>query len=396
MAKKKILYIHHGIGLGGAPLSLLYLIENLDKSKYYPVVLFLHDSEVVDLYKSKGIDVVGPINVGDFSHTKVWWYKWYHPHHLFMAIWDTFKTIRSVADNWLKEIKPDIVHLNTSTLIGWGKVAHKKGIPVVWHIREPLAPGYFGLRRRIVQKFVEKYATIIMPICKNDAKPWKGNPKVYVVYNAVDPKLFDANLEPFKIVGSEKNPKVLFLGGLSKEKGTLVLFKVFKKVLKILPNAKLLVAGYFDNKEKSRWTLDYYLPTERFKRKVNKVLNKIKGSVLFLGPIRNVPQVMAASDVVVFPATVGHFARPIIEAGFMKKTVMASKLSPLEELIDNNKTGFLVDFKNLNLWEKKLSLLLMNDSLRRQMGEVGFVFSKKKFDISDQIKKIQKAYEKLE
>ena len=63
MNKKKILYIHHGKGLGGAPLSLLYLIQALDKTKYHPVVLFLYDSEVVDLFKSKGIEVVDPINV---------------------------------------------------------------------------------------------------------------------------------------------------------------------------------------------------------------------------------------------------------------------------------------------------------------------------------------------
>ena len=49
MPKKKILYIHHGKGIGGAPLSLLYLIESLDKQKYHPIVLFLHYSEVVDL-----------------------------------------------------------------------------------------------------------------------------------------------------------------------------------------------------------------------------------------------------------------------------------------------------------------------------------------------------------
>ena len=77
---KKILYIHHGKGLGGAPLSLLYLIQGLDKTKFNPVVLFLQDSEVIDLYRSKGIKAIGPLNIFDFSHTKILWYKWYHIH----------------------------------------------------------------------------------------------------------------------------------------------------------------------------------------------------------------------------------------------------------------------------------------------------------------------------
>jgi glycosyltransferase involved in cell wall biosynthesis len=395
MDKKKILYIHHGIGIGGAPLSLLYLIQNLDKTKYHPIVLFLHNSEVVDLYKSKGIEVVGPIEVGDFSHTKVWWYKWYHPHHLLKAICNTFQTIKKIAPYWFEKIKPDIVHLNTSTLIAWGKVAYKKGIHVVWHIREPLACGYLGLRRRVVQKFVEKYSTIIMPICKNDSKPWKSNPKLKVVYNAVDTKLFNFNVEPFQIKDCENNPKILFLGGLSKEKGTLVIFEVFKKLLNKMPSAKLIVAGYFDNNEKIKIKLDYYFPTEKYKRKVNKTLRDIEKSVIFLGPIKNVPQVMAASDVIVFPATVGHFARPIIEAGFMKRAVVASNLPPLDELVIDGKTGFLIDPKNFDLWADKLFLLLNNEKLKDQMGCEALDFCKKRFDVLDQIKKIQNVYEEL-
>jgi hypothetical protein len=36
--KKRILFIHHGSGLGGAPISMLYLIQNLDLALYEPVV----------------------------------------------------------------------------------------------------------------------------------------------------------------------------------------------------------------------------------------------------------------------------------------------------------------------------------------------------------------------
>jgi hypothetical protein len=47
MKKIKVLFIHHGAGIGGATISLLNLITNLNKSKYEPIVLFIHNSEAV-------------------------------------------------------------------------------------------------------------------------------------------------------------------------------------------------------------------------------------------------------------------------------------------------------------------------------------------------------------
>ncbi|MFH1643565.1 MAG: glycosyltransferase family 4 protein [bacterium] len=441
-SKKKILYIHHGKGIGGAPLSLLYLIENLDKQKYHPIVLFLHDSEVVELYKSKGIEVVGPINEYDFPHTKIWWLRWYHFPFFLKILFSTFKTYFFIAPFWLKKIKPDLIHLNTSSLIAWGKAANKLKIPVIWHVREPLADGYFGIRKKIVQKCVAKYATKILPICKNDAKPWENNLKTDVVYNAVDLTIFcpsfdyaqderadrvDLNLfcpstvrltlRPLNKLGDNAErrsyPTILFLGGLSKEKGTLLIFKVFEKLLEKLPNAKLIVAGYFKDSahpeersvsKEGRAGWDIFLnfdkikkkfPAQKFEKEVADVLQKIKNNVEFLGPIKNVPQIISESDVLVFPATVGHFARPIIEASCMAKPVVASNLPPLNELVINGKTGFLIDTSDIDLWVEKLYKLLTDEQLNRKMGFAGFEFATKNFDVKLQIQKIEKIYSEV-
>jgi glycosyltransferase involved in cell wall biosynthesis len=244
---KKILFIHHGKGLGGAPLSLLYLIQALDTTRYKPVVLFLYDSEIIDVYKAHGIEVYGPTNTMDFSHTVIWWFRWYHLPYLIRSIGSTIKTLLRTANFWLDQINPDIVHLNTSSLIAWGIIARRKGIPVVWHIREPLAKGYLGIRKQLVRTIVGRYATAIVQICHNDAKPWQNKPKTNVIFNAVDPGRFDAtrggndfcqqyNLNP-------NHPIILFVGGLSQEKGTLPILNIAKQVIKYLPQTQLVIAG---------------------------------------------------------------------------------------------------------------------------------------------------------
>ncbi len=396
MNKKKILYIHHGKGLGGAPLSLLLLINALDKEKYHPVVLFLHYSQVVELYKQNNIEIVGIVNRYDFSHTKVWWFRWYHLPYFLRSAWDTFKTERSDASYWLDKINPDLVHLNTSSLIAWGKVASKKNIPVIWHIREPLADGYFGFRKWIIKKCVAKYSSKILPICKHDALPWKDNPKTCVIYNAVDPKKFDFNIAIRDVAyHNNSSPKILFLGGLSQEKGTLVIFKAFEKVLHQIPEAKLLVASYFDLDLSKTSYFKRLFPAYKFKVEVANILEKIKKSVDLLGTIQNIPQAMAASDLIVFPATVGHFARPIIEAGFMKKPVIASDLAPLDELVINNQTGYLIDPNDIDAWSDKLLLLLTDKDLNKKMGDAGYSFCIQHFTVNAQKKFIENIYEQF-
>jgi glycosyltransferase involved in cell wall biosynthesis len=397
---KKILYVHHGKGLGGASLSLLYLIEGINKKKYHPIVLFLYNSEIIDLYKSKKIEIVGPVNLSDFPHTKIWWLRWYHFFSFIRAIKDTIKTMFWKADYWLEKIQPDLVHLNTSSLIAWGRGAAKRKIPVVWHIREPLSPGYLGLRKKIVVNFIRKYSSVILPICKHDSIPWEEEEKKVVVYNSVCKKQFDSSICGKRFL-QEQNissavSTILFLGGLSQEKGTIVILSIFEHLLKLMPNIQLLIAGYFNVEERKRTPLlKQFFPAAAYKREVFKILKRVRSHVHLLGAITRVPEAMAASDVIVFPATVGHFARPVIEAGFMKKPVVASQLPPLDELVKHEKTGFLVDSSDIYEWAKALKLLLKDESLRKLMGKNALKFCEHRFCLGEQIKKIENIYKKL-
>ncbi len=411
IARKKILYIHHGKGLGGAPLSLLYLIKSLDKTKYHPIVLFLHNSDALDLYTKEGIEIYGPVNRYDFSHTKIWWFRWYHFPYLLRSLYDTIITYLWTAETWLTKLAPDIVHLNTSSLIAWGAVAHDNGIPVVWHIREPLAPGYFGLRRWLITKCVEKFATKIIPICKNDAIPWENNAKITVLYNPVDPIIFNHTIPPTTVylqggaggpaghshLGDGWNgpqiPTILFLGGVSEEKGTLVILEAFEKLLHKLPTTHLIIAGYWDLETPSK--LKTYFPAHHYKQKVKAALSKVEHAVTILGPIKDVPQAMAASNVIVFPATVGHFARPIIEAGFMKKPVIASNMPPLDELVIDGKTGYLIAPTNINQWAEHLYMLLIDKKLQQILGEQAHAFCFQHFALNVYQDKIEPIYNSL-
>ncbi len=391
--KKTILFIHHGKGLGGAPLSLLYLIQGLDTTKYQPIVVFLYPSEIIDLYKQNNIQTIGPLSVMDFPHTKIWWLRWYHVFTLVKAIKDLFETIFIVAPSLFDSIKPDLVHLNTSSLIGWAIAAHKKKIPVAWHIREPLAHGYFGIRKAFIQYCVQQYATAIIPISSNDARPWAANKKTTVLHNTVNPARFAPNLiaaQAFDV--APRLPLILFLGGLSKEKGTHIILEAFMRLKNSIPSAQLVIAGATDLSLPPSISIKNIFPATRFKKRVAQQVAALGQSVTLLGPITTVAEVMAASTVIVFPATVGHFARPIIEAGFMKRPVIASALPPLDELVIDGKTGFLVPPNDIDAWVEKLIALIKNQALNQAMGLEAHRFCTTSFGFEQYNKTIDSLY----
>ena len=389
--KKRILYIHHGQGLGGAPLSLLLLIKTLDRTRYHPMVLFLKNSEVITLYKEQGIEVYGPVNKSDFPHTVIWSFKWYHLPYMARAIKDTIITAFQTADAWFNRLQPDLVHLNTSSLIAWGYVAHKKKIPVVWHIREPIAQGYFGLRRKFITSCVSRHATKIIPISKHDALPWITNPKTKIIPNPVDPVVFDYSLFINK---NHLQPTILFVGGLSREKGTLFILEVFQQVLTRIPNAHLVIAGYFELKKEISFH-EQLFPRHHFVCAVQALHAKLAAHITLTGPTTHIPELLGRSTVLVFPATVGHFARPVIEAGFMQKPVVASQLPPMDELIIDGHSGFLCEAENYTAWARTLEKLLLDPGLCKTIGLNAYNFCRQHFSLDAYGVKIETIYKAI-
>jgi glycosyltransferase involved in cell wall biosynthesis len=90
-------------------------------------------------------------------------------------------------------------------------------------------------------------------------------------------------------------------------------------------------------------------------------------------------RLMAAADVVVFPSTVPHFARPVIEAGAMAKPVVASRLGGVEELVDDGRTGLLVPPGDPAALADAIVRVLLDPGLARRMGEAGYQASVRRF-----------------
>lgn len=392
----RILYVHHGKGLGGAPWSLLYLIRALDRSRYFPTVLCLYESEAADLFRREGIETIVARKIHDFSHTNVSWYdlprlpKLVHRlFHLPFAIERASKFLRAHAC--------DIVHLNTSTLLAFGIAARRAGIRVVWHIREPLHPGYFGWRRRMIRGIIDRNADLIIPICRYDADQLIPSEKIHVVYNFIDFRKFAAGLPSDALraeLGIPPGAKTaVMLGGVNPIKGSLPFVRAARRVLETHPDSWFLIAGP--------------LPTNSFRAHLNgsaaylRAVRREIGTgvaaerIRLLGNRMDIPELLSLATLLCFPSTVPHFARPVIEASAMGKPVIASDLGGPRELVIEGETGLLLPPGREDLLADGIRGFFDDAQRCALFGKRGMALAQERFSAEKNTAEIISLYEKL-
>lgn len=401
---QRILYIHHGGRMGGgAPLSLLYLIKQLDRSRYEPIVLTLRPGTVVETYRAEGIETYAAEGIADFSHTELEWYGgadlWRLPIQV-ARFWPSIFATR----RYLHQFKPDLVHLNSSTLAAPARAAWREQIPIVWHIREPIHNGYFGIRRDWLKHHIAHDATRVIAISDYDASRLQPSSHVRIIHNFVDFTIFDRSLslgEARRKLGLTPAQNIItMLGGTAYAKGTLIFAKALPLVRKALPNTKFLVVGQspaIGDTSRLKSLAKFALRADAYDREVMAAASEsiASGHIRFTGIRSDIPQVLAASDILAFPSTVPHFARPIIEAGAMAKPVVASRLGGPLELVQDGITGLLVAPSDPTALAEAIIALLKDPARMTAMGEAGYQQACEKFDAATNAQRTFAVYDEI-
>lgn len=397
---KKVLYIHSASGSGGVLEALLTLVKELDKSEYPPKILCPGTGISYETFKKNGIDVGIEKGIKNFYHITGSFYTFKNIHKAITAFFNIFYSAIKIYKTVKKE-KPAIVHINSITLIGAGIGAKAAKVPVVWHIRENLGDGYFGLRKKIIKSIINKLSDAIIAITETDAEKFSPSAKINVIYDSVNFDKFDRNLDSrafkkeFNIKENEKT--VGMFGGISRIKGTLEFIKAAEIISKSKQNYKFFIFGnsiYSSKNPIKRLTKKFILQVD-YQDKVFGLIDKNYGHIKFSGNRCNIPQIMAGLDLIVFPSTVPHSALPVIEAGAMAKPVIASNFGEISEKVIQNETGILVQPNNPLALAKAMSDLLENYDRRSQLGEEANQQAIKQFNIKNNIKKIVKIYDEI-
>jgi len=387
---KRILYFHHGGGIGGAPLSLLYLLQRLDRSRYEPVVVTLKPGPVVDLFRSAGIETHIEPGISDFSHTTLEWYggrEWWRLPGKLLRIMPSIHRARELV----RSFSPALVHLNSSTLAPCAVACARERIPVVWHIREPLAQGVFGLRRALLRYVIDRYADRVIAISQYDAEQLIPSKRIHVIYNFVDFALFDRSLSGERVrteLGIPPDaPVVVMLGGAAEPKGALILVQAFPALRAAVPGVQAIIAGpppcrapEPGIKGIAKRLLGAYAYDEALLSALRQCDRSAQAALHFIGIRQDIPPILAAADCLAFPSVVPHFARPIIEAAAMGVPAVASDLGGPRELVLHGETGLLVPPNDPSALASALASILNDPVWGKAMGEMAYQRARSLFD----------------
>jgi len=179
----------------------------------------------------------------------------------------------------------------------------------------------------------------------------------------------------------ENEPVVLYAGRLDPGKGVTYLLSAFMKVLKVLPNAKLVLAG------------DGYL-----KSVIMEIVVKLhlQTSVIIKGLLsyKDMPQLYAVADVIALPSTRKEACpMTLLEAMANRKPLVATSVRGTTEIITNNETGLLVSPRDALQLAEALVKLLTDRKLALTLAENGYKHVKKHFNINAVIEQLVKVYQ---
>lgn len=380
MKKYKILYVHHGGNKGGAPRSLAFLIEKLDKEKYEPYVVCHHDFELNKaLYESVGAKVIRGKNIGGWYGStvspvtkEIFLYNLKH-------IIPTYIGIRKIV----KKIKPDIIHLNSTCLCFAAKSIRRKfpKIPIICHVREPLLDGFWG---KILRNNCNKYVDHYVAIEQFDAESLRTNLPTDVIYNFVNFSSYNDNVrstclrDELTITHDEKI--FLYLARVCPENGAKELAEHMQSLLRRRPDLHLCIVGA--NLEDQS---DYFNDVKK--------LAETNKNIHLLGFRSDVPDVIASSDVMLVPFQTPHFARSVIEAAAIGKPSIASNIGGVNELIINEKTGFLFDYKSFDGFNDLCERLVDDNELYKTMSRNAVIHAKSNFSAEINASRTIKIYD---
>ena len=209
--------------------------------------------------------------------------------------------------------------------------------------------------------------------------------RCHTIYNGVDFHHFVGNkCDKLKERKGAKQ-QLLYVGRVSPEKGLHVLIDAWKKVVDYYPQVQLKIVGpdsvagpeyvtHLSPDDPKILNLAPFYKESYRSHLLDKLSSSVANSISFIDyiPHLKLTELYQDADIFIFPS-VWHepFGLPIVEAMAAELPVVATRAGAFPEIIEEGKTGLLVERGDADALAEAILHLLSDEQLRQSMGKAG-------------------------
>jgi len=359
----RVLHVIDHLGYGGAPVAVKNMAEKVDSSRIEAIVCSLRTNREAMPIRTRLINLT------------------YHKYNPF-----AFLAIAKLC----RENKIDVIHAHLQkSIMSSLLAAFFCPSKMIIHEHGPIFRGGTGFIYRLFLRVLGSKAA--MAIANSQATKTAlsrvtglDEESVSVVSNFIDFAQFDHTLydrQNARVkLGITGNETVIgFVGRLDPCKGVDLLINAARILCDDNEQYRFVIVGEGAQRQE----------LEQLTRRLG-----LKDKVIFAGLYKNSAEVMIAFDIAVIPSRREAFGIAAVELMRMRIPIIASSVGGLAEIVQQGKTGILLDALNAECIANSIDALGHDSSLRRNIADNAEAFSRK-FDGREQIEQITEIYEQL-
>ena len=362
----RVVYLAHAFMVGGAEEMVLNLVRRLP-DRFEASVCCIHEAGPIGAEIEKTgtpVTVLG-LNPG------------------LRRPWDVARIQR-----YLAEKRPQIVHTFLLTASLYGRLAEILArVPIVIGTEVNIYErkrGRHAVAERLLMAWTDRVVVSAESVREFYIRQIHADPsKVEVIYNAVDFSQAAATTSRAAMratLGLHAADLVVgIIARLTEQKGHRYLFDALARTPE-LASTHLLVIG------------DGHLRDELA---VDVQSRGLAARVHFLGPRRDLGDLLAAIDVFVLPSVWEGLPLSLVLAMGAEVPVVATRVAGVPEVVDDGRTGLLVAPGDASELGHALARLCTDAELRRRMGRDGRAAVLPRFGVDGYVKAITELYDRL-
>lgn len=371
---KKVLYLFDALKRGGAETSTLEIASRLKKWDSFVVSIY-QGTELKTEFEKKGIKAYSLDETSQLS----------------------ILPIKNKIQEIIDKEKPDLIHSNLFMADQFARYLGKKNnIPVInsfvndsysperkelLPLKQKISLGIYQFIDRAMASKVTVFMSLTKAIIQNNARALAVDPsKVKVIHRGRNFTALRQKVDDDIVKGIKKEygagPLILTVSRLLIRKGYIESIKAFKLISDKYPDARYIIAG---------WGPDRPVIEALIKEL------KLQKKVFLLGNRNDVPSLLEAADIFLFPSHYEGQGGALVEAMLMEKQIVATRIPVLEESVQDQYSARLFKYRDIEDMASKIVWALDNPTLMKEYALNARMDAEDRFDI----KKIAEQHEEL-